>query len=1669
MMRKGRQLRQVPIVAVAVAPIVLLVTALIAVALTLPGDFVADKVLGHPDFAHAVPSRVKASGIYAHHAGSTPAAQSRNASSSRALLKQAGGFPLFFEANVGQTNPRVRYFARAGGYVLFLTPDKAVFALNRPRPHQPGADRDMDVPRVVQFSFDRVSRDASLHASDETAGKVNYLIGRDPRRWHRGVPTYLRVTERHLWPGIDLVYHGSQGRMELDLMVAPGADPRAIRLALEGVDKAEIDSSGALSLNAAGRQLTLLKPGIYQILNGSRKAIAGTYVIHRAVRSGHPRPEYKIGFRLASYDRRHPLIIDPVVAYKYVSYLGGSLIDIGDAVAVDQTSGHVYVSGQSDSPDFPVSGTAYQKICKGCGLTGAPSAFVAEINPNVGPGNGAASLVYATFLGGSGNGRGVGEEAFAVATDSKGNAYLGGYTYSADFPLVNPFQNTCTACGSLGGNAFVSELNYDGSKLLYSTYLGGSGGPNVNDAVLGIAVDSSGNVDAGGVTPSNDFPTSAGALGTSPTAAPFSGFFSILNPSVAAGSQLVYSTYLGSGVGGIAVDAAGDAYVSGAAPTGLPTHNAYQSSCPAGGTPPTPNSFAAEFAAGTHALVYSTYLCGAISNPNGLATIAVDKAGNIYLTGTANSTLTTTPNAPQPKEPSGPKINGSAFAAELNPSRGGTAQLVFSTFIGGSGGGSFGRAIAYGGGQIYVTGGTNSPNLLLTHSATQKKCGDPACSDTFVTVLDPSASTALGALVFSSYFGANGSETGAGVGVDAAGNFTIVGASSSSNLPTTLNALKATCPTCGSASRIGGFNAWIASYSVGAPTLVQGDIYDVVLNYPKRTFPVLNIPLAGATVQLLDDKGALIAADTTDSSGYYELDGHAPPGTYTVEVTKLANVYSSSSNSYAQEAVKQLRTVTLSGTAPVVLNLNLPVSIVNEAAADEYTLNNPPAFKGLGGLLPNNNHYDTTAVEAHVIDILRKNPPTPFTGLYAVTGTTPSGPKDDWNSLIRINVAMETLGERNSNVVAFANDASKAAALYVTLAYFRDAGFSQAVFPKIDPSIGSAIANATKISLLAFGVKYIAVPILRDLHLSAAQINAAIEIFAKTVRFGADYLIGSSKEDLAFEAVFQGLTYFLFNKDVGTFISMTQPSLDTAAIQFEHNAISGDTQSTLEAIDSYDTGLSNLFTCIDSTSKSLLTFSSVIRGFDGLWKEWTTFTKLSSRSSVDQFELASDIQKTAGPYVRIASTVAVVYAAMMPTAGIEFLIAPTGSVITAAMTGAAALGPPVPPMCPDPCNDIVWATLFPKSCNPGMSSQGPPGAMVLQAPAATSMPTSSPAVPGTATPTPTPLPLPPAVQGYMDELGEIGKILGANDIAAYNAETTKLVAANGTLFSYLNPINQRASGALSLLSPAGADDAELLTPQYASAAGAISLLYTALELWTQSPSPATMGVATSSLTDTMSAVMAAGQQAALVQSDLKGITVPGQIVIGGDGVPGELTTPGSVIHVEYTFTNVGDQPAPAGTITLVPGDNVALITAATVSLPPLAPGGVFLGGWQFQVSSSAASPVDFGHYQIAWSVAGAQFTAPDDIFWIISAATPTPSATTTSTPTPARSATPKPTASIAATITPARTATPKPTPTRSPRPSATPTGGPTPPALGSKPPTGFWGSIISTHLSTPPI
>ena len=180
-------------------------------------------------------------------------------------------------------------------------------------------------------------------------------------------------------------------------------------------------------------------------------------------------------------------------ALVYSTYLGGSGNDQGAGIAVD-SSGDAYLTGTTNSSNFPTTPGAVQTTCGGgCNNTG--DAFVTELNPA------GTALVYSTYLGGSGNDQGAG-----IAVDSLGDAYITGWTSSTDFPTMNPSQPT------YGGStdAFATEINPTGSALVYSTYLGGSG----NDQGAGIAVDSLGNAYVIGETFSTDFPTTPGAFQT---------------------------------------------------------------------------------------------------------------------------------------------------------------------------------------------------------------------------------------------------------------------------------------------------------------------------------------------------------------------------------------------------------------------------------------------------------------------------------------------------------------------------------------------------------------------------------------------------------------------------------------------------------------------------------------------------------------------------------------------------------------------------------------------------------------------------------------------------------------------------------------------------------------------------------------------------------------------------------------------------------------------------------------------------------------------------------------------------------------------------------------------------------------------------------------------------
>src|SRR2546426_8563411 len=471
-----------------------------------------------------------------------------------AVSETYGRLPLHFEANLGQTRQDVRFLARGAGYSLYLTAGEAVLVLTKPNPD---AKRELrstperrgtqarGTPVVVRMSLVGAAPKPPVSGLDELPGKANYLIGKDPAKWRTNVPTYAKVHYRAVYPGIDLVYYGNQRQLEYDFVVAPGADPERIVLGFEGAERLEINAEGELVLHAAGGAIRQRVPVIYQEIEGVRTEIEGHYVLKAAQR---------VGFQVAAYDQGRPLVIDPTFVYS--TYLGGSGFDGGNGIAVD-AAGAAYVTGNTSSADFTAGCTAPScTVLDGSLGGGGEDAFVTKIDPT------GSKLLYSTYLGGSGSDGGVG-----IAVDAAGAAYVTGRTQSADSTAG------CTApCmvlnGTFGGgqNAFVTKIDPTGSKLLYSTYLGGSG----SDLGLGIAVDAAGAAYVTGFTSSTDFTAGCTAPCTVLDATLGGGGDAFVTKIDPTGSKLLYSTYLGgSGSGGSApvpVNAGGAAcaaYVTG--------------------------------------------------------------------------------------------------------------------------------------------------------------------------------------------------------------------------------------------------------------------------------------------------------------------------------------------------------------------------------------------------------------------------------------------------------------------------------------------------------------------------------------------------------------------------------------------------------------------------------------------------------------------------------------------------------------------------------------------------------------------------------------------------------------------------------------------------------------------------------------------------------------------------------------------------------------------------------------------------------------------------------------------------------------------------------------------------------------------------------------------------
>jgi hypothetical protein len=734
------------------------------------------------------------------------------------LLRAYGKLPLSFEINQGQTDPRVKFLSRGSGYSLFLTVDEVVLSVRkagpgwketrghrgpsavdngrfqavggaslRAKPARPGTSAS-NTEAVVHMRLVGANPNAKISGIQELPGRSHYFVGKDPSKWRTNVPNYARVKYENVYPGVDLVYYGNRRQLEYDFVVQPGADARQIRLAFDlastesSSSVLRIDRYGDLVIGANGDKLAFHKPLVYQVQTDHRahSKEAGEVRADRHFLDGkYHLKGNRVTFDVAHHDNTKPLVIDPTLVYS--TFLGGSRnnpdstgYDEATGIAVDG-SGSAYVVGQTASANFPTTAGAFQPNWPGTNPY-INHVFVSKLNAA------GSGLVYSTFLGGSGN-----DVPGRIRVDSSGNAYLTGWTESSDFPITSGAFQTTFGAGST--SAFITKLNASGSDLAYSTYLGTTGGGFVYCCAL--AIDGSGDAYVMGRT-NTTMPITPGAFQTVP--GPYEHIFvTKLNPG---GSGLLYSTYVGGDdeAGGIMVDAAGNAYITGAVfgnvahafPT---TPGAFQTTQKGG------DAFVTKLNPGGSALVYSTFLGG--SSTDWGTAIALDSSGNAYVTSsTASSDFPITAGAFQTTFAGiGPcayyAICGDVAISKLNPAG---SALVYSTFLGGS---SDERAfdIAVDAlGDAHVTGTTLSTDFPITQGALRSTlggiadCGGPDCGDAFVSKLNAVGST----LLYSTYLGGNSGDLGYGIAVDLTGNAYIAGITGSPDFPTTDDAVQRT-------------------------------------------------------------------------------------------------------------------------------------------------------------------------------------------------------------------------------------------------------------------------------------------------------------------------------------------------------------------------------------------------------------------------------------------------------------------------------------------------------------------------------------------------------------------------------------------------------------------------------------------------------------------------------------------------------------------------------------------------------------------------------------------------------------------------------------------------------------------------------------------------------------
>jgi hypothetical protein len=592
--------------------------------------------------------------------------------------------------------------------------------------------------------------------------RVHYFRGNDPAKWKTDVPTSKAVLFKDIYNHIDLKVYGVASQIEYDWIVKPGGNPDDIHIQYRDVKNTSITEDGDLIIDTASAQLRHKKPVSYQEINGKRMSVASDF---KKLKNN------SYGLDVGNYDKKFELVIDPLVQV-YGSYLGGKFEDFVNDMTVDD-DGNVYLVGTSNSTVFPLK-NPYMSY----GET-----FISKLEIKE---DGSSRLKFSSYVGGLFPILGT-DIGYGIEVDKNGMIYVVGSTNSSYFPLRNPYQTRKRG----SRDAFIVKLNPDkkvSGILAFSSYLGGHN----NDEAFDVAVDDAGFVYLTGDTTSKNFPVRNGYNSNLVNA--FTGyknaFVTKIDTSQSGDDILVYSSYLASysvdSGRHIAVDDSGNAYVTGTTKGDhFPFKNGYSDTYngPVGfpKSDPQADIFLTRIdttKTWAASLIYSTYFGGEGNDEvNGLA---IDNNGNAYITGE-----TWSPDFPMKNANRSYFLwSVDAFVSKINTNASGENSLVFSTYLGGSGGVDEGKGIAVNNsGEVYVSGHTSSLDFPVLDAIQNTPAGK---IDNFLTKFDNSGKNIL----FSTFLGGFVDDYNSGMALDSSGNIYLAGHSISGDFPTTAQAFQ---------------------------------------------------------------------------------------------------------------------------------------------------------------------------------------------------------------------------------------------------------------------------------------------------------------------------------------------------------------------------------------------------------------------------------------------------------------------------------------------------------------------------------------------------------------------------------------------------------------------------------------------------------------------------------------------------------------------------------------------------------------------------------------------------------------------------------------------------------------------------------------------------------------